>query len=346
MHIIHVCKPETARGARVLSQLLFAQNNSSILQIKKHFWIPFGLYSPLLIKLAISGSQTAFIFHQQVSLPSLLSVYIINLFRQERHVLVYDVHDALHLEKQHSGWQLNLYCFLESIVFLVNVRVLTVSPGISALLQSEYKKAPFVVCSLSSSLLSRVQLHIANKTTSTNSTNHCLPFAPSVIYFGVIDTDRLDLNTIAELVNRGYSFSLMGRFASSVSKSWQDELLSLVRKSCGTIGSMYSPDKLDFLLDYNYLLLSYGSQSSNYHHALPNKLFQALSYHLTVIVDESMSDIISIFSGSGYIVDIRKLLDETISIFPSPRNPKLLALKYESIYQESRKNFLDATRAA
>lgn len=231
--------------------------------------------------------DTRMVFHGQPALPYLFCAALARGLGRGRADFLYDIHD-LH-EKATKGirgiprWVL-LGCLEWACLRLGRVRAITVSPGLVREVARRYG------CH-EPSLCYSIPLPAAARKLPYGHSRHGL------VYFGLIEDYRLSEDRLNALMREGLSIAVYGRLVPAYRSSFElltrYETLKVVQ-----MRGEYRPDDLDFLDEYEALLMDFSAtRSANVRHCLPNKLFLALRHGLTVLVSPNLEDAIAVFSS-------------------------------------------------
>jgi len=231
--------------------------------------------------------DTRMVFHGQPSLPYLFCATMARSLTGRGAEFLYDIHD-LH-EKATKGvrgirrWV--LFGFLEWVCLrLKKIRSITVSPGLAKEVARRYG------CREPSQCFS-IPLQERPLTLPAWNSRH------GIVYFGIIENYRLSEDRLSAMAREGLSIDVYGRLVQQCRPAFEllnrFEALKVVR-----LRGEYCPDSLEFLDQYEAVLMDYGtSRSANVRHCLPNKLFQSLRHGLTVLVSANLEDAIDVFSS-------------------------------------------------
>lgn len=289
------------------------------------------------------------IFHAQPALPYLLlSRLAIVLFRKEDIQIVYDIHDLHEYERHPSVIKFIRYSLvryfalriLERLCFLDRtVRKMTVSDGLAREMSKKYKcESPKVVRNIPS-------LH-------REAISEQPPFdnKHELMYFG--SPDRTPLRLMRYLEKQALEIHLYGKdikLQNIIEDAGLMEDPSRIK-----IFGRYSPDEMNFLKRYSYLILYRPEvNTTNYRYSLPNKLFQALSAGLSVLVSPNFSEMIELFAnvpGAMEVIENDQDLPAAIERASEKRDPSFRSrvLKFmHHLREEARRVYLETiTNAA
>jgi hypothetical protein len=102
------------------------------------------------------------------------------------------------------------------------------------------------------------------------------------------------------------------------------------------------------LLDYQYLVLYHPTNKAlNYRFSLPNKLFQAMSAGLSLIVSENFVELIATLEhipGSVFVLKKGHCIQEAIDTLEANRSPsycQIIQRLAQDLHKNSRKIYLD-----
>lgn len=317
--VFHVCNERAAKGSRI-----FAQRK----MLEAEFIVENGvLPSATLIRSILKGCGDSYIFHQQVKLPSLLLSWALNRVLRRDHILVYDMHDlAEKSPRMRVGGllYLRISLIMEWLVARLGISVITVSKGLADIYceRTGRETCIYIVYNIpQENKVVKVKDGRSNK----------------LVYFGQINSDRVDLKLFRSLVSKGYSIDLYGYFSSG-EPLFQKELLAIIRQGEGQYHGIYYPDHSEFLEGYFGCLLVYESNLNNIKYCLPNKLFQALDYGLVCIVSSSLIEATELFGSTNFVIKF----DEMNKLCDSHLNVDCLNIKLAKMKEISRNNFISA----
>ena len=280
---------------------------------------PFALRSILdAMKASKGGKPPRFVFHAQSSLPLLLLSYLLRRFFGGRDALfVYDIHDlheggepyrTLGEKIRYGFFRHHILALLERIVLgLRGVRALTVSSGLSRTTADWYGcPAPAVV-------------HSAMYPRRDASELQAMPrHAKALLFFGT--PERLPVDLIDAIGAAGLELHLYGRFKG---REGVEEQLGRALPDHVKVFGEYSPDDLDFVGTYPYLLLFKPSDRRlNFRYSLPNKMFQSLGYGVSLILSENfeeMAEVLSPVPGAATVLRDSSDLAEAMAVLAKQR---------------------------
>lgn len=289
----------------------------------------------------VRRESSSFVFHGQATLPYLLAAYVSSRFMQKARIrIVYDMHD-LHERWKYEGLadriRYGVFRYfalrsLEKIVFrLSKIYRMTVSNGLASVVAQKYEcSRPEVVRSAPPPVFAPEVLQCMSRSQDT------------ILYFGLLDHAPLELiNAIGEA---GFKIDLFGRDITmeSLSARLGYEIPSFVNV-CGS----YSPEKMDFLEEYAFLMLYKPEvRTLNYMYALPNKLFQSLGYGVSVLYSGNfveLGEFIGTVDGAGAMIETESDLSRVLRKLSKSRDSKyfseVVRLSGEA-NEESRKAYL------
>lgn len=277
MTIYHVTKVPLERSSRILSQIDLALYDSEVLYLDGFF---------KSIKFLLKLRNQNIIFHQQASLIAMIITIIFNVFIRNKNNIIYDMHDLVIFD--YAGFYMRLRaCFiylLEKIVMLSNVKVITVSYGLAKIIKERYNKEAIIVYNFPENYMVQSSVNQSEKV-SSGSISPC--------YFGIIDEKRIPLNIfdkISKIIEE--EVDIYG-YISPVSKFSFDGLDFLSYKGC------FNPKDMEFLKSYNLLIFVTDKELNlNYKYCMPNKVFQAVSNGLDLLVSDFFEEIIFTFNGT------------------------------------------------
>jgi hypothetical protein len=297
----------------------------------------------IFLILKSKGKQT-FVFHAQPSLPHLLLArFVALLFRKNKIVLVYDIHDLHEYRKERNIWRCIRYSFiryyslrvLEYICFRdKSIKKITVSEGMAneVAKQYDFSLPPHVVMSCSPPEKKPFDsLTVENK--------------KALVYFGLKGHAPFELiNQIKEL---GMELHLYGR---DITPEAVSAIVGADKLNCVRFLGEYFPNDLFFLSQYSFLILYKPHiKTVNYRIALPNKLFQALNAGLTLIISDNFGEIKNIFDCiPGAVIVLRSGQDISCAIERACliRDKDYGVLMYDYLcvlYEKSKQSYLQVT---
>jgi len=264
--------------------------------------------SLIFLILKLKGKQTL-VFHAQSALPCLLLARIVALlFRKNKIVFVYDIHDLHEYRKERNVWRCIRYSFLrhyslrviEYICFRDNsIKKITVSEGLANEVAKQYGVSlPLVVMSCPPpEKKSFDSLTVENK--------------KALVYFGA--PERAPYELINQIKELGLELHLYGRDITSAAVS---DLVGADKLDCVKFFGEYFPNDLSFLSQYSFLILYKPHlKTVNYKISLPNKLFQALNVGLTLIISDNFIEIKNLLDCiPGAVIVLRSEQDISCAI--------------------------------
>jgi hypothetical protein len=336
VNTIHIYKADCTLASRVMMQSSwdimpyflhrkdFRKNNATNIKDEE-----LGFLSASHLFFEMRQSNTAFVFHAQSSLPYLLMAIIIKFFfNGEKIKLIYDIHDIHALDSNSNQFlsrlrsNLRYYTFslFESLVFLFpSVQKLTVSEGLASIYSKKKDQNSITVVRSIPSINSRV-IHSDKER-----------YDDTLIYFGTFE--RVPYELINVCVNQKINLHFKGRGIREKFDENSNEF-PIYNQKCVDIMGDYEPNNLNFLLKYRYLVLyKPNSKCLNYKYSLPNKLFQAMYYGLSVIISPNFTEIIDLLGhipGAIVIVDDKNKLRDLIN-----KNNKLRTEEFFDLYQKT-----------
>lgn len=340
--IYHFYKTNCNKASRVLMQCRW-DDEFSFIHIDPNgdggSSLKFGC-TTLLQKIFKLANGDAIVFHSQSSLPYLLLAFLFKKIFFLKGRYVYDIHD---LHEQNSNSQILsrdflrywIFLFFEYLSFKINeIPKLTVSDGLSNVMSIRYSaNKPGVVMNIS------VEPIQSRGPTGGQRLQ-------SIVFFGT--KERFPIDALPELVRGGFELHVYSR---DVDATWLANRLSEREIGCVKLFGEYHPNKLDFLPNYDLTIIySPEDKSLNFRHSLPNKLFQALSAGVTVLVSENFEEMLDLFSDTPCAVLPVNLsnLGETarlarISKKKNIENDKLSS-QIKLLQSNSRRIYLEATK--
>jgi len=241
----------------------------------------------------ICREKAIIVFHAQSSLPYLFVAIAVGFIFGKKHVYVYDIHDLNEYGKKGSirsriRWAI-FYC-LERIVAMLNVRLLTVSRGLSLIYYRRLRKSVSVVYNVS--------VHgVEGEGDFLNSMDSD---CKTIIYFGLLKEDRVNLDAVEKLLATGRfsSFDVRGIQSPYASIGFKNRVSQMISNGCLKVGARYEAHDLSFLRAYKFSWLCFESPAINIRYCMPNKLFQSLESGLRCIISENMREVDIVF-GRG-----------------------------------------------
>ena len=240
------------------------------------------------------------IFHAQSSLPYLLfGVFLRSFMRSKKITMIYDMHDLHEVKWLGSIWHKFRYSlirgwllgFMERIVFQLNsIKKMTVSNGLACIVAEKYEtEKPNIVRNIS--YFDEV-LDVSTKS-----------FENRLVYFGQKKHAPMEA-FLDSVIKNGLPMDLHGRDIPELNMG--QCVFSDIGGSVIHYHGAYSPDDLYFLREYDVLVLWRPDDSSlNYRFSLPNKVFQAMWFGMSVIVSANFEEITELFKdvpGAVYIL--------------------------------------------
>lgn len=310
----HIYKTDCYKASRVLMQSTWEdesifyhrpkdgfKNDDQYLNLKKIFGLAIGI-----------KKNCAVVFHSQSSLPYLiLFFFLVKILNLKNFSIVYDIHD-LH-EKITESFLVRItncsdvryYCFrfFEAIIFMIKPIVkITVSKGLAQEMASKYSTlAPIVIRNIS----------LVNNNKNILSSDR---YEKAVLFFGT--TERVPLEIVAELHAIGMELHLFGR---GITENWLRSRIPEVHLQTVKIFGEYSPEKMEFLNNYNFLVIyTPNNLSLNFKYSLPNKLFQALNSGVSVLVSKNFEEMAELFEeipGSVGVIEDNNLSSSITELF-------------------------------
>lgn len=310
MNTYHFYKTDCFKASRLVMQ---AQSDASPIFVHRvsqhigtqhpHGPIPSLKLSYWSLLTIIHSNRTAgatCIFHAQSSLPYLIIGVVLRSFlRANQITMVYDMHDLHEVKWLGSIWHKFRYSLvrgwllgsMERIIFHLNsVKKMTVSNGLARIVAEEYAtEKPNIVRNIS---YFDEMLDVSTKN-----------FENRLVYFGQKKHAPMPA-FLDSAIKNGFAMDLHGRDIPELSMG--QRVFSDAGGSVIHYHGAYSPDDLDFLREYDVLVLWRPDDSSlNYRFSLPNKIFQAMWFGMSVIVSENFEEISELFkdvSGAVYIL--------------------------------------------
>jgi hypothetical protein len=301
-----------------------------------------NLMSLILLILKLKGKQT-FVFHQQGMLPFLLLARIAALlFRKNKIIFVYDIHDLHEYRKEINAWRYIRYSLLRYFSLRVleyfcfrdnSIKKMTVSEGMAREVAKQYGVSlpPVVMsCSLPQKR-SFDSINIENKN--------------ALVYFGIIEHAPYEL--ISQITELGLELHLYGR---DITPDTVSALSGRDKLDCVKIFGDFFPNDLSFLSQYSFLILYKPDiKTVNYRIALPNKYFQALNAGLTLIISDNFAEIKNLsdcIPGAVIVLRSKQDLSCAIERACSMRHEDYNQRVYDylcELYEKSKKTYLQVT---
>lgn len=296
--IYHFYKADCFRASRVLMQnrweeasILIHKSNNDTYEINK----PFGVRH--LLKTTINSKRgDVMICHAQSALPYLILGAVVKLMTRRKIKFVYDIHD-LH-EKEVNSASLSkthiryiVLSFLETLAFKIkSIKKITVSHGLAKTMASKYHSEQPVVVKNISTQPAATTISLSNRLNDV------------IVFFGT--RERVPLDIIAALSKAGIGLHLYGK---DITQDWLVSKIGGGQIEHVKFFGEYDPDDLGFLCKYKALIIySPDDNSLNFRYSLPNKLFQALSNGLVVVVSKNFEEMTGTFSNSASIITVDK----------------------------------------
>lgn len=322
--IVHCYKLDVSRSSRVIMQMSWMHDNKVLSRGPSYdqtSW--FNFKNTLRCIDLVEDVETKLVFHGQSSILILVVAKLYSLLTKKRIVFIYDIHDLNeNYPKNISYLRIRYYVMfiLEYIVLkILRVRAITVSRIISNIYRDRYNVNVKIVYNVSV-LLTRLE---------TIKTNY------GIVYFGT--GERFPTALIDVFENNNTELHVYGMGMSS----------AMLRSEIVRFHGEYNPNNMGFLSDYGFLVLYSDDQSENFKGSMPNKLFQAMSYNLMLIISSNFVEIITILDeyDCKYIV-----IDGAVELNRVLKNPRERwfdnSISYKSIisnlYEVSRRNYIEA----
>lgn len=328
MTTYHVYKTDCLGASRVMLQSDWEGRRSGFVHLCRpgrpagpQPELPYGLKSILqLFRAASPQQQLCLVFHAQSSLPLLFAAYLLRwIYGVSQYVtFVYDIHDLHQHEPYRSTIERLRYGVLRYYplrwlerwaVSRRSIRLMTVSDGLARTAARWYDcAAPIVVHSAMQPRRSAGELRAMKRR------------ANALLFFGT--AERLPFELIDNIGNAGLELHLYGRFDG---RAGLEQKIGRSLPSHVKVFGEYSPADLDFLGEYNYLLIYKPDDlRENFIFSLPNKFFQSIGYGLSLILSpnfEEMEQVASVVPGgtislhdsselSGRMSDLEILRDD------------------------------------
>lgn len=311
MEIYHVTKVPLERSSRVSSQVNIFPDNSHVIELR-------SLRETL--KFLSELRDETIIFHQQASLVCMLLFLILNFKRGNR--VIYDMHDLIIFDYAGLFRRIRacLIYLLEFVVTRFDFKIITVSNGLAKTIKKRYGKDVGIIYNFPLDYKEK-NFYIKNNDLEVKK----------ICYFGIIDEKRIPLNLFEEVssLNKGDKIDIYGYISPVSNFSFSGiGFLNYKRE--------FNPGDMSFLHNYNVLVfVTDQNLNLNYKYCMPNKIFQALTYGMDIIVSDFFEEIVHTFSEA----------QEEINIFGSIDGVKYLradkmAKKIDQLYIQSKTNFI------
>lgn len=232
-----------------------------------------------IIRIIKFETAPVFVFHMQSSLPLLVATRVLLLLMGKTTRLVYDIHDLLERPRDRSRYRYLRYVILyglEALTFRWNVRILTVSRGLSRIYYLRYQRSPVVVYNIPRMAATKLQTQKKRS---------------GVVYFGQISAARLSIKTLEEIAIKFGEIHVHGVFSKGVDPEYMRDLRRMVDKQQVVLHGRYDPDDLSFLDKYNVSLMLFSKGRNNIRFCMPNKLFQSLARGVPCMISESLREV-------------------------------------------------------
>lgn len=313
MTIYHVTKVSLERSSRVSSQINIFPDSSCVIELK-------NLRQSIKFLSKLNGDTI--IFHQQASLVCMLLFLLFSLFKKRKNEIVYDMHDLIIFD--YAGFSRRLRaCLIYALEFFVmqfDFKVITVSNGLAKIIKKRYGKDAYVVYNFP---LNYKVSNFTLKQVESEDRKLC--------YFGIIDEKRIPLNLFKRVssLSKGERVDVYG-YISPVSNFSFSGIDFLNYKF------EFKPSDMSFLKDYNLLVFVTDQDLNlNYKYCMPNKIFQALTYGMDILVSDFFEEIVETFFDAN----------KENHIFSSIEGVKYLSaekmsLKLDQLYIQSKSNFI------
>lgn len=353
MMTYHVYKTDCLGASRVMLQSDWEGRRSGFVHLRRpgrpegtQPELPYGLKSILqLFRAASRQRPLCLIFHVQSSLPLLFAAYVLRqIYGVSEYVtFVYDIHDLHAHEPYSSTFERLRYGMLRYYplrwlerwaVSRRSIRLMTVSDGLARTVAGWYGcVAPVVVCSAMQPKLSAGELGAIKRR------------ANALLFFGT--AERLPFELIDSIGNAGLELHLYGRFDGHA--GLEQKIGRPIPNHVKVFGE-YSPADLDFLGEYNYLLI-YKPEDlrENFIFSLPNKFFQGIGYGLSLILSPNFEEMAQVASsvpgGSISLHDSGELSNRLtdLAILRDNRYWAGIVQLGHALHDESRERYLSLT---
>lgn len=228
----------------------------------------------------LASDTTALIFHQQNNLANMLIAVVMRKIISGNQRIIYDMHDLLEFPSNRlTPKKITFFLIawvLERLTFAIRIPIMTVSPEISEIIKKKCNQTVRTVMNMTSL---RPILRPERRDAPNNKN--------TIVYFGVINEERLNFDDIRKVIDDGFSLDVFGTF--STEKAEQDfHNFASSNKNVRYLGPYNGQDIHKSLDGYTLSWMAFKSHRQNIHYCLPNKLFQSLSAGIPCIVDNSM----------------------------------------------------------
>ncbi len=300
-----------------------------------------SLFSIISFLLREKKENTLLIFHCQSSLPYLMISFIAKkLMNMSSLSLIYDIHDLHEYDRNEKGLIANLKAKIRYQVFRIlerslvkknDINVMTVSEGIA-----EHYMNKFNI------IKPNVVRNIGTESYSANENTENIRHKKDIVFFG--RAGRIPFEIFQTCIDQSINLHLWGR---GIEEAVEDYCkISRCKKSDIIINGAYEPNDLRFLDKFRYLILYKPNDLKlNYKFSLPNKLFQAISHGLSIIVSPNFTEIIDSFGhipGAIIILNNQEKLEELIIENNKLRDEKFFSQckkHYKTVRDNAKKNY-------
>jgi len=303
----HIIKGQLKKSSRVLNQSQIdgfdVYQKNKLIELRLLFAKP---------------KHQIYIFHQHAMLCNLILFYLIHvLFSRRKVKIIFDIHDLNELKVNRILLSKLFWCIHElneKIAFNLPIGYMTVSKGLSRILYRKNGKNVFIL------------------------SNICQPFCngdynssklDKLVYFGQVNEERLPIDYIKKLVDKGYQIDLFGTLdsAGKVYLGYINENANVEFK-----GEFDAGDIQKIISVYKFSLLCICSKRSNIRFCCPNKLYQSLSAGIPCVISNCLKEVMIRFNKK-FVVDFESFLLGNVDVSVSPQD-------YLDIYKECSEQYL------
>lgn len=328
--VYHIYKTNCHKSSRIYMQTQWAKKNYYLhkdINKNKNNEETLNHYNHL--RVLYNKNKKSLIYHAQSSLIYLIVAIILN--KTKKNKVIYDMHDLLEYNMNEAKYYKKLrYMILSMLENIVinnsNVQTITVSNGLSNIVKKKYSaNKPLVVKSVVKSQL----LDLDNRHRRINE----------LIYFGQYSHAPIEI--IDKCDELGICIDLFGRDITN-EKIYND--LGKIPDNISIYGE-YQPDELKFLKNYKYLLLYNNKNKINYKYSQPNKVFQSLSFGMSILISPNFREIYDTFKSLDGAVAVIENIDDIPYIINAVDKERghdynIRAMEFlEALYKENKIKF-------
>lgn len=239
-----------------------------------------------------------YIFHQHVMLLNLIFFYCYAKFKGYENIrIIFDAHDLNEIKVKNrfvSYIYYAIFVILESAVFKLDIKYMTVSKGLSRVLFLKYgKKVHFVP-----NVEKFNPLSIKARSSEIKA-----------IYFGQINEERFPISLMSTLIKAGILIDVYG-YLSGETSCYRDYFYEQSRQGVIHFKGKYSPDNINIILkDYDLSLLYFPSNRLNLRYCLPNKLLQSISSGVPCLISDNLVEAKFAFGKSKMVINFNEIAD-------------------------------------